>query len=67
MINYVDVDYDNDGVTHEFSGRVLNVGQTDGEGAELSTTVALGDHWTLYLAGGYLDTGGDRPAGYLQP
>ena len=56
MINYVDVDYDNDGVTHEFSGRVLNVGQTDGEGAELSTTVALGDHLTLYLAGGYLDT-----------
>ena len=39
-----------------FSGRVLNVGQTDGEGVELSTTVALNDHWTLYLAGGYLDT-----------
>jgi iron complex outermembrane receptor protein len=56
VINYVDVDYDDDGVADAFSGRVLNVGQTDGEGVELSTTVALGDHWTLYLAGGYLDT-----------
>ena len=56
VINYVDVDYDNDGVADAFSGRVLNVGQTDGEGVELSTTVALNDHWTLYLAGGYLDT-----------
>ena len=56
VINYVDVDYDNDGVADAFSGRVLNVGQTDGEGIEISTTVALNDHWTLYLAGGYLDT-----------
>ena len=56
VINYVNVDYDDDGVADAFSGRVLNVGQTDGEGIEISTTVALNDHWTLYLAGGYLDT-----------
>ena len=56
VINYVNVDYDDDGVPDAFSGRVLNVGQTDGQGVEISTTVALGENWTLYLAGGYLDT-----------
>ena len=56
VINYVSVDYDEDGFADAFSGRVLNVGQTDGQGVEISTTVALNDHWTLYLAGGYLDT-----------
>lgn len=39
-----------------FAGRVLNVGQTDGFGIEASTTVALSDNFTLYVAAGYLDT-----------
>lgn len=56
IINYVNVDYDNDGVPDAFSGRVLNVGQTDGVGVEATTTVALGDHFVAYLAVGYLDT-----------
>jgi iron complex outermembrane receptor protein len=51
VINYVFIEeYEN------FSGRVLNVGETDGQGIEASVTVALNDNWTLYLAGGYLDT-----------
>ena len=51
VINYVFIEeYSN------FSGRVLNVGETDGQGIEASVTVALNDNFTLYLAGGYLDT-----------
>ena len=56
VISYVDVDFDNDDVADAFSGRVLNVGQTDGYGVEASTTVALNDNFTLYLTAGYLDT-----------
>jgi iron complex outermembrane receptor protein len=56
VITYVDVDFDNDGVSDAFSGRVLNVGQTDGYGIEAATTVALNDIFTLYLTAGYLNT-----------
>ena len=42
VINYVDVDYDKDGVADAFSGRVLNVGQTDGEGIELYINELIG-------------------------
>lgn len=38
------------------AGVVGNVGQVDGYGLEASTTVALNDNWTLYLAAGYLNT-----------
>ena len=51
VINYVLVEE-----TGAFAGRVMNVGTTDGYGVEASTTVALTDNITLYLAGGYLDT-----------
>jgi len=51
VINYVEVEE-----TGAFAGRVLNVGETDGYGIEASTTVALSDNFTLYLAAGYLDT-----------
>jgi len=51
VINYVLVEE-----TGAFAGRVLNVGETDGYGIEASTTLALSDNITLYLAGGYLDT-----------
>ena len=56
VISYVDVDFEDDGVTDAFSGRVLNVGQTDGFGVEASTTVAMSENTTLYLSVGYLDT-----------
>jgi len=56
IINYVNVDYDNDDIPDAFSGRVLNVGQTDGYGVEATTTVALNENFILYLAAGYLDT-----------
>ena len=39
-------------VADAVSGRALNVWQTDGEDIEISTTVALHDDWTLYLADG---------------
>ena len=51
VINYVDVES-----VGNFSARVLNVGQTDGYGIEASTTVALNENFTVYLAAGYLDT-----------
>jgi len=56
VLNYVNVDYDNDGVPDAFSARVLNVGQADGSGVEATTTVALSDNFMLYLAASYLDT-----------
>ena len=48
VISYVDVDFEDDGVVDAFSGRVLNVGQTDGMGVEASTTVAVNEYTTLY-------------------
>ncbi len=51
VINYVLVEE-----TGAFAGRVLNVGETDGQGIEAAVTVGLNDNWTLYLAAGYLDT-----------
>ena len=56
VISYVDVDFEDDGVVDAFSGRVLNVGQTDGMGVEASTTVAVNEYTTLYLSLGYLNT-----------
>lgn len=51
VISYVTVEE-----TGAFAGRVLNVGETEGYGIEASTTLALNDNFTLYLAAGYLDT-----------
>jgi len=51
VISYVDVPE-----TGAFAGRVLNVGETDGQGIEAAVTVGLNDNWTLYLAAGYLDS-----------
>ncbi len=56
VISYVSVDFEDDGVVDAFAGRVLNVGQVDGFGIEASTTVAMSDNATMYLAMGYLDT-----------
>lgn len=51
VISYVDVPE-----TGAFAGRVLNVGETDGQGIEAAVTVGLNENWTLYLAAGYLDS-----------
>lgn len=51
VINYVLIEE-----TGAFAGRVLNVGETDGQGVEAAITVALNENWTAYVAGGYLDT-----------
>jgi iron complex outermembrane receptor protein len=56
VISYVDVDFEDDGIIDAFSGRVLNVGQTDGVGVEASTTIAMNEYTTLYLSLGYLNT-----------
>ena len=54
------LDFEDDGVVDAFSGRVLNVGQTDGFGVEASTTVAMNDFTTLYLSGRLLGYRGHR-------